>query len=150
VPVSPRSSEDAHRALADGEDMGRILALCERRTLSKNLTLSYDNVIYQIETKRAAYTMRGAQVEVRETSAGIITIEYKGCALAYRIHREQEREQARIADSKALDAEPQRATERRARKRYHPPISHPWKQFDFSEKSMQAMERRGDICILRK
>ena len=45
-----------------------MLTLCERRTLSKNLTLSYNNVIYQIKTKRAAYTMRQAHVEVRETS----------------------------------------------------------------------------------
>jgi hypothetical protein len=94
--------------------------------------------------------MRGAHVEVRETSAGLITIEYKGRALAYRIHREQEREQARVADTKALDSTPVRATERRARKRYHPPMSHPWKYFNYSEKSMEAMERRGDICILRK
>ncbi len=39
-----------------GEDLERVLALCERRTLSKNLTLSYNNVIYQIKTKRAIYT----------------------------------------------------------------------------------------------
>jgi hypothetical protein len=148
--VGPRSSEDAHRPLAAGEDLGRVLALCERRTLSKNLTLSYKGVIYQIETRRAAYTMRGAHVEVRETSAGVITIEYKGRALAYRVHREQEREQARVADTKALDSTPVRAAGRRARKRYHPPMSHPWKYFNYSEKSMEAMERRGDICILRK
>ena len=148
--VEARSGEDAHRPLAATEDLDRILALCERRTLSRNLTLSYDNVIYQIETKRAAYTMRGAHVEVRETSAGVITIEYKGRALAYRVHREQEREQARVASTKALDAQPRQATGRRARKRYHPPMSHPWRYFDYTEKSMEAMERRGDICILRK
>lgn len=148
--VEPRSGEDAHRPLAADEDLDRVLALCERRVLSKNLTLSYDNVIYQIETKRADYTMRGAHVEVRETSAGVITIEYKGRALGYRVHREQEREQARVADAKALDSKPVRATERRARKRYHPSMSHPWRYFDYTENSMQAMERRGDICILRK
>jgi len=148
--VEPRSDEDAHRPLAADEDLDRLLALCERRTLSKNLTISYDNVIYQIETKRAAYTMRGAHVEVRETSAGVITIEYKGRALAYRIHREQERKQARVASTKALDSTPVRAPGRRARKRYHPPMSHPWRYFDYTEKSMEAMERRGDICILRK
>lgn len=43
--------------------------------MSKNLTPSYNKVIYQIQTKRAAYTMRNAQVEVRETQAGAITIE---------------------------------------------------------------------------
>ena len=81
--VAPRSEESAHRQLAKGEDLERVLMLCERRTLSKNLTLSYNNVIYQIKTKRATYTMRGAHVEVREKSNGEITIEYKKRALEY-------------------------------------------------------------------
>ena len=64
-----------------------MLTLCERRTLSKNLTLSYDSVIYQIKTKRPAYTMRGAHVAVRENSYGEITIEYKQRPLADTIYR---------------------------------------------------------------
>src|SRR5215217_6966443 len=68
--VAPRTTEAAHRPLVPNEDPDRILTLCEKRTLSKNLTLSYNNVIYQIKTKRAAYTMRGAHVEVREKSNG--------------------------------------------------------------------------------
>jgi hypothetical protein len=40
--VSPRSAESAHRRLAQAENLERILTLCERRTLSKNLTLSYN------------------------------------------------------------------------------------------------------------
>lgn len=54
----------------------RTLVWIERRALSKILTLTYTNVVYQIRTKRAAYTMRGAYVEVRETGAGGLTIEY--------------------------------------------------------------------------
>ena len=50
--VAPRAAESAHRPLGKGEDLDRVLTLCERRTLSKNLTLSYNNVIYQIKTKR--------------------------------------------------------------------------------------------------
>jgi hypothetical protein len=148
--VSPRSREDAHRQLAPGEDLSRILLLCERRTLSKNLTISFNNVIYQIETKRAAYTMRGAQVEVRESSAGVITIEHRGRALNYRISKEQEREQGRVTSTKMLGATAGGSPPNPPGKKYHPPMTHPWKYFDYSENSMQAMERRGDICILRK
>jgi hypothetical protein len=36
------------------------------------VTLSYNNVIYQIKTKRSAYTMRKAQVEVRKNHRGEI------------------------------------------------------------------------------
>ncbi|HEY6807106.1 MAG TPA: hypothetical protein VI306_26245 [Pyrinomonadaceae bacterium] len=30
------------------------------------------------------------------------------------------------------------------------PMSHPWRRFDFTENSMLARERRGELCILRK
>ena len=36
--VAPRSAESAHRPLVQGEDLERTLTLCEKRTLSKNLT----------------------------------------------------------------------------------------------------------------
>jgi len=143
--VAPRCAATAHRPLQPGEDLDRVLALCERRTLSKNLTLSYNHVIYQINTKRAAYTMRSAQVEVRETSSGAITIEYKGRPLAYSIYREQEQQQARVVPAKLLQLKGS------APKQRGPvPMSHPWRRFDYTENSMQARERRGELCILRK
>jgi transposase len=148
--VSPRSGADAHRPLSGTQDLDRQLVLCERRTLSKNLTISYQHVIYQIVTKRASYTMRGAHVEVRESATGEINIEYQGKSLSYEVYREQEREQAQVTPSKHIDQALSRPAPRPKRETYHPPMSHPWKYFDYSEKSMEAMERRGDICILRK
>ena len=117
------------------EDLDRILTLCERRTLSKNLTLSYNNVIYQIKTKRAGYTMRQAQVEVRERHTGEITIEYKQRPLAYTIYQKQEPQQGKV-----IEAKQERG----------PVPSHPWRRFYFSENSMQAKERRGELCLLPK
>src|SRR4029078_831622 len=99
---APRPAESAHRPLAKGEDLERVLTLCERRTLSKNLTLSYNNVIYQIKNNRPHYTMSGAPVEVREKSSGEITIEYKQRALEYTIYCEQEQQQAKVVDAKLL------------------------------------------------
>lgn len=148
--VAPRSPEAAHRPLAKGEDLERVLTLCERRTLSKNLTLSYNNVLYQINTKRAAYTMRGAHVEVREKSNGEITIEYQQRQLEYSIYGEQEQHQAKVVEAKLLQPAAARATARPKPKRGPVPRSHPWRNFDFSENSTQARERRGELCILRK
>lgn len=148
--VPPRCAESAHRPLQPSEDLDRVLALCERRTLSKNLTLSYDNVIYQIKTKRAAYTMRSAHVEVRETSTGEITIEYKGRPLDYDVYREQEQHQARVVPAKLLQPAAARAAAGPKQPRDPVPMSHPWRRFDFTENSMQARERRGELCILRK
>ena len=88
------------------------MTLCERRTLSKNLTLSYNNVIYQIKTKRPRYTMRGAHVEVREKSNGEITIEYKQRPLEYSIYCEHEQQQAKVVEAKLLQPAGARAPAR--------------------------------------
>jgi transposase len=148
--VAPRSAESAHRPLTKGEDLERVLTLCERRTLSKNLTLSYNNVIYQIKTKRPAYTMRGAHVEVREPHTGKITIEYKQRPLEYTIYCEQEQQQGKVIESKLLQPAAARAAARPKQKRGPVPMTHPWRFFDFTENSMLARERRGELCILRK
>jgi transposase len=148
--VAPRSPESAHRALAKGEDLERVLTLCERRTLSKNLTLSYNNVIYQINSKRPAYTMRGAHVEVREKHSGELTIEYKQRSLEYTIYGEHEQQQGKVVEAKLLQKVAACAAARPKQKRKAVPLSHPWRQFDFSENSTQARERRGELCILRK
>jgi len=148
--VPPRCAQTAHRPLAKGEHLERILSLCERRTLSKNLTLSYNHVIYQIKTKRAAYTMRKAHVEVREQRNGTITIEYKERPLEYSLYCEQEQQQAKVVEAKLLQPAAARAAARPKQKRGPVPMTHPWRRFDFTENSMLARERRGELCILRK
>jgi hypothetical protein len=147
--VEPRCAEVAHRPLQPGAALDRVLVLCERRTLSKNLTLSYNNVIYQIKTKRATYTMRSAHVEVRETSAGAITIEYKGRPLEYSVYREQEQHQAKVIPAKLLAAPLSRVPPPKTKPR-SVPLSHPWHSFDSAEQLMHARERRGELCILRR
>jgi transposase len=146
--VAPRSAESAHRPLSKTENLDRILTLCERRTLSKNLTLSYNNVIYQIKTRRSAYTMRQAHVEVRERHTGEITIEYKQRPLDYTIYREQEQQQGKVIEAKLLQPATARAAARPKQKRG--PVPTPWRRFYFSKNSMQAKERRGELCILPK
>ena len=48
----PRSSVDAHRPLTAKEDLAQILTWQETRSLSKNLTLQFEKVVYQIQTER--------------------------------------------------------------------------------------------------
>jgi transposase len=147
--VSPRSAEDAHRPLGAEEDLGRILSWCETRVLSKNLTLSYDGRVYQVETQRAAYTMRGARVEVRETGAGEVSIEYKGRPLPFSLYHRQEREQGQVVEPKLLEARLKRKAAPQPQ-RTGVALSHPWRDFDYSEKSIAAREKRGELCRLRK
>jgi transposase len=146
--VAPRSSEDAHRPLEAGEDLARILSWCETRVLSKNLTLSYDGRVYQIKTDRAAYTMRGARVEVRETSRGEVRIEYQGKPLPFSLYHQQERAQGQVVEPKLLETRLKKAAPKPQREGVAP--SHPWRDFDYSEKSIAAREKRGELCRLRK
>ena len=94
--------------------------------------------------------MRQAHVEVREQQSGEITIEYKQQPLAYSIYKEQEQQQGKVIESKLLQPAAAHAAARPKQKRGPVPRSHPWRRFDFTENSMQARERRGELCILRK
>ena len=80
---------------------------------------------------------------------GEITIEYKQQPLEYTIYSEQEQKQARVVEVKLL--QPAAAHGCQAKQKGKPvPMSHPWRLFDFTENSMLARERRGELCILRK
>jgi len=132
--VAPRSAENAHRPLLPQDELARILTVQEHRHLSKNLTLNYHNVIYQIQTPRPTYALRQAQVVVREDRHGTITIEYKGQPLAYTEYHRQLR-QAEETPSKLIDAAlATKRSPKRRRARYVPPADHPWKRFPVSPK----------------
>jgi len=87
---------------------------------------------------------------VRETSTGEIAIEYKGRPLDYGVYCEQEQRQARVVPAKLLRLAAPRGAAQPKQKRGPVPLSHPWRHFNFTENSMQARERRGELCILRK
>ncbi len=133
--VAPRSAENAHRPLLPQDDLARILTVQELRHLSKNLTLNYHNVIYQIQTPRPTYALRQAQVVVREDRQGTITLEYKGQPLTYSVYHRQLR-LAEETPSKLIDAAlvPKRSSKRR-RARSVPSADHPWKRFPVSPKA---------------
>jgi len=43
----PRSDVDAHRSLTAKDDLTRTLTWQEKRTISKNLTVQFENIIYR-------------------------------------------------------------------------------------------------------
>jgi len=118
----PRSAVDLHRPLTAKEDLARILAWQETRTLSKNLTLQFHKTVYQIQTKRPSYALRNAQVTVCLNAQTQITILYNGQALPFTIYNQQAW-QAEVVSAKQLDL---------ALHKPHPPTKpapdHPWRQ----------------------
>jgi transposase len=116
--VPPRSALDAHRPLVAHQNLEQILAWQETRLISKNLTLQFKNVVYQIQTDRPAYALYKAQVTVCQDPQGKVTILYKGDQLAYTIFQKQ-KHQSEVLTSKQV-AHP--------RKPFHPAPDHPWRQ----------------------
>ncbi len=140
--VPPRTPHDAHRPLLKSEPLATILTWQEPRTLSKNLTLQFKKVVYQIQTRRPSYALRQAQVIVCEDGAGAITVLYKSKPLPYAIFHNQER-LAEIVDSKTVDR--QLVT---ARPPHKPPPDHPWRQALFPKKGTSQSWNSGDISTL--
>lgn len=135
--VAPRSNLDAHRPLPQSENLDLILTHQETRTLSKNLTVQANNVIYQIHSERPDYALRKAQVTVCENAQGEVTILYKNQPLAYTIYQKPIR-QAEVVDSKTLD---------RQLKTPKPPApNHPWRRYGrrINGKLIQETSPRGE------
>ena len=144
--VPPRDAQDAHRPLLPSEDLSRIFTLQETRVLSKNLSLQYHKVLYQIQSPRPDYALRRAHVLVCEDRHGHIRLEYKGQILPYTI-LERQAHQAAIVPAKLLDTVleavadaaasilvpmPPAAVPRRA-----PSLAphHPWRQYSLNHRS---------------
>lgn len=118
--VQPRSTYDAHRPLLKSDNLELILTHQETRTLSKNLTVQFKHVVYQIQSKRPGYALRHAKVTVCENAKGEVTILYNNQPLSYTIYHKPPR-QAEVADSKTLD---------RQLKIPKPPApNHPWRRY---------------------
>ena len=143
--VQPRSSVDAHRPLTPKEDLARILTWQETRTLSKNLTLQFQKIVYQIQTDRPSYALRKAQVLVCVNAQEQITILYNGKALPYTIYKQQAK-QAEIVSAKQLDQvlPPKQWPPK-------PAPDHPWRKgfaTPLSKRGNVTASPKGDISIL--
>jgi hypothetical protein len=143
--VEPRSSVNAHRPLTRQEDLARILTWQETRTLSKNLTLQFHKIVYQIQSHRPAYALRNAQVTVCVNPQEEITILSHGQALSYTIYKQQAK-QAEILSAKQLDLA--LAARRTPSK---PAPDHPWRKgfaTPLSKRRNVTPAPAGDISTL--
>lgn len=142
----PRSNVDMHRPLTNKDDLVRILTWQETRTLSKNLTLQFQKIVYQIQTNRPSYALRKAQVTVCVNAQEEITILYNGKALPFTIYHQQAK-QAEIVSAKQLAH-----TLQEKRLPPKPAPDHPWRRgfaTPLSKKNRNALPAlAGDISIL--
>ena len=120
--VVPRSNHDAHRPLLLTDNLDQILTWQETRTISKNLSVQFKNVVYQIQTDRPTYALRKAKVRLCLDADGKVTILYKRKELAYTIFKKQAK-QAEVLSSKEVDRKVDKV-----RKEYKPAPDHPWRK----------------------
>lgn len=132
--VVPKNPANMHRSLLPVHHLDDILCLKYTRILSKQLSISYGNRIYQVQTERPAYAMRNAPITVHENINGNIKIMYKGQSLTYSIVREQPKTET--ADSKHLNIAVDRISASLGipikvvnRIPVKPPMDHPWRQY---------------------
>jgi len=118
--VTPRSTHNAHRPLLKVDNLDLILTHQETRTLSKNLTVQFKNIVYQIQSKRPGYALRNAKVTVCENAKGEVTILYNNKPLSYTLYHKPSR-QAEVVDSKTLDRQLKIPT--------LPAPNHPWRRY---------------------
>lgn len=142
--VNPRSTHDAHRPLTSKDDLGRILTWQETRTLSKNLTLQFQKVVYQVQTSRPTYALRNAIVMVCLEETGAVTLQYRGKALQYSIFHKQT-QQGKIVPTKDIDRTLDQP------KPHKPAADHPWRSgFATPLSRNQDVPSKGDISTLEK
>jgi transposase len=120
--VEPRSTLDAHRPLTPQDNLVRLFRWQETRVLSKNLTLQFNKIVYQIQTERPSYAMRNAAVTVCLDDQGNITILYKGKSLNYTVFHMQAK-QSEVVQSKQIDQALLNQS-----KAHKPASNHPWKK----------------------
>lgn len=138
--VVPRSNYDAHRQILLTDNLDQILTWQETRIISKNLTIQFKNLVYQIQTDRPSYALRKAKVTVCLDTDGTVTILYKNKELAYTTFKKQAK-QSEISSSKDLDRKVDKV-----RKQHKPAHDHPWRK-GFST---PLSKPKADISTLSK
>jgi transposase len=140
--LPPRSSVDAHRPLTPQDDLDTILTWQEQRIVSKNLTVQFDRVVYQIQTDRPSYALRKASITVCLDAHHNVTLLYKGKLLTYNVFHQQAK-QSEVVSSKDLD-------QRLPRSPAKPAPDHPWRKYgQFKNPRSVSAPRGGDTSTLK-
>lgn len=101
----PLEDRDRHRPPAPYERLDEALAWREERTVTKNLALHYNKVMFLLEPCGLARAAAGRRVTVYDYPDGRLAIRWKGVELAYRaFDKMRVVEQGAVTDNKRLSA----------------------------------------------
>jgi len=99
------NDRDLHRPFADHDDLDDAFAWKEDRTVSVNLTLQYDQVMFILEPNEITRSLARKRVTVIDYPDGRLAIRHNGVDLPYRPFDKRSRvNQAAIVENKRLGA----------------------------------------------
>ena len=99
----PFDERDLHRPLAGDDDLDDAFAWKEDRTVSKNLTLQYDQVLFILEPNEITRSLACKLVMVLDYPDGRFAIRHNGVDLPYRtFDKRPQVNQAAIVENKRL------------------------------------------------
>jgi len=129
--------EDYHRRAPRAAELDRIFRLESERTVSEDWVVRYENRFFQLEPQSRHYPPAKSKVLVCEGRHGSLAIEYRGRTLPWE-------EIPAPAKPSVLGAKPvvQRAREPsplRAKRKWVPPVDHPWRQAARREAQKRAL-----------
>jgi hypothetical protein len=100
-----RNPKDLHRPLAPYESLDEALAWREQRTVTANLTLHYNKVLFLLEPNKITRAAARQRVTVHDYPDGRLAIRWKGVELPYRaFDKLQVVDQGAVTDHKRLGA----------------------------------------------
>ena len=101
----PRNPKDVHRSLAPYESLDEALAWREQRTVTANLTLHYNKVLFLLQPNKITRAAARQRVTVYDYPDGRLAIRWKGVELPYRaFDKLQVVDQGAVTDHKRLGA----------------------------------------------
>ena len=115
--VQPTSTIDSHEPLQPENDLDWIFTKKTNRKLSKDLQIEYNRVVYQIQTNRPVYALKGREVTVLENMQGQLKIVLDQSPLEFKRFIRQPKRHS-LAAGKDI-----------AEKTYKPAPDHPWRTY---------------------
>ncbi len=142
--VIARNQINAHRqALPPKDRLDLLFSFQVERRLSKNLELSYKNVIYQVKTSLRGYRLQGATVTVCEDVEGQVRLLYQGKVLSYNCQQKSTRVSP-IVNAKQLDKVLDEVIKHDGRSQgTKPKQGHPWRQYELYELTASKAKLTG-------
>ena len=133
----PRGQFDAHRPLDSGYDLERTLTRCETRTLSKDLSFSFNNIVYQILERSIVNTLKNKKIEIRQKHDGSFRVFYNDKELKYVPIMEYD-DHMELDSKEKLVWNPHRGG--------RPGMDHPWKKYAF-QLALSKQQRQNRVMV---